>query len=90
MMWGMASSYVLTFIGYNAGPGRSRQWMNARGDPRGAETEAIVDWIERIPITETRLYILRVLENLQVYRALIHNKRTIELEADLARGNGSG
>jgi soluble lytic murein transglycosylase len=83
-------SYVLTFIGYNAGPGRARQWIDARGDPRGGQTEAIVDWIERIPITETRLYILRVLENLQVYRALIHNKRTIELEADLARGNGAG
>lgn len=83
-------SYVLTFIGYNAGPGRARQWMDARGDPRGGETEAIVDWIERIPITETRLYILRVLENLQVYRALIQNKRTIDIEADLARGNGAG
>lgn len=83
-------SYVLTFIGYNAGPGRARQWMDARGDPRGGHTDAIIDWIERIPITETRLYILRVLENLQVYRALIHNKRIIELEADLARGNGAG
>lgn len=83
-------SYVLTFIGYNAGPGRARQWMDARGDPRGGETEAIVDWIERIPITETRLYILRVLENLQVYRALIQNKRVIEIESDLARGNGAG
>ena len=83
-------SYVLTFIGYNAGPGRARQWMDARGDPRGAKTEAIIDWIERIPFTETRLYILRVLENLQVYRALIHNKRTIDIEVDLARGNGAG
>jgi soluble lytic murein transglycosylase len=83
-------SYVLTFIGYNAGPGRARQWMNARGDPRGGETEAIVDWIERIPITETRLYILRVLENLQVYRSLLTNKRVIEIETDLARGNGAG
>ncbi|HRF09790.1 MAG TPA: transglycosylase SLT domain-containing protein [Xanthobacteraceae bacterium] len=83
-------SYVLTFIGYNAGPGRSRQWMNQRGDPRGWQTDAIVDWIERIPITETRLYILRVLENLQVYRTLLTNKRTIEIEADLARGDGSG
>jgi soluble lytic murein transglycosylase len=83
-------SYVLTFIGYNAGPGRARQWMNARGDPRGAQTEAIVDWIERVPFTETRLYIMRVLENLQVYRALIHNKRTIDIETDLARGDGAG
>jgi soluble lytic murein transglycosylase len=83
-------SYVLTFIGYNAGPGRSRQWMNARGDPRGGQTEAIVDWIERIPITETRLYILRVLENLQVYRALLTNKRVIEIETDLARGQNAG
>jgi soluble lytic murein transglycosylase len=83
-------SYVLTFIGYNAGPGRARQWMDARGDPRGGKTEAIIDWIERIPITETRLYILRVLENLQVYRALIHNKRVIDLEDDLARGSSAG
>jgi soluble lytic murein transglycosylase len=83
-------SYVLTFIGYNAGPGRARQWMEARGDPRGGETEAIIDWIERIPITETRLYILRVLENLQVYRALLQNRRVIDIETDLARGNGAG
>jgi soluble lytic murein transglycosylase len=83
-------SYVLTFIGYNAGPGRARQWMEARGDPRGWQTDAIVDWVERIPITETRLYILRVLENLQVYRALLTQKRVIEIEADLARGNGAG
>jgi soluble lytic murein transglycosylase len=83
-------SYVLTFIGYNAGPGRARQWMDARGDPRGGQTEAIVDWIERIPITETRLYILRVLENLQVYRALIQNKRVIDIETDLARGSNAG
>lgn len=83
-------SYVLTFIGYNAGPGRARQWMEARGDPRGRQTEAIVDWIERIPITETRIYIMRVLENLQVYRALLDNKRTIDLETDLARGDGAG
>jgi soluble lytic murein transglycosylase len=83
-------SYVLTFIGYNAGPGRARQWMDARGDPRGWQTEAVVDWVERIPITETRLYILRVLENLQVYRALLTDKRVIEIEADLVRGNGAG
>ncbi len=83
-------SYVLTFIGYNAGPGRSRQWMNQRGDPRGQETEAIVDWIERIPFTETRLYVLRVLENLQVYRVLLTNKRAIDIETDLARGDSAG
>ncbi|MBX3514973.1 MAG: transglycosylase SLT domain-containing protein [Xanthobacteraceae bacterium] len=83
-------SYVLTFIGYNAGPGRSRQWMNARGDPRGGQTEAIVDWIERIPFTETRLYVLRVLENLQVYRALLTKKHIIEIETDLARGSNAG
>lgn len=83
-------SYVLTFIGYNAGPGRSNQWVAARGDPRGAETDAIVDWIERVPFTETRLYIQRVLENLQVYRSLLTNKRVIDIEADLARGNSAG
>lgn len=83
-------SYVLTFIGYNAGPGRAKQWMAARGDPRGKQIEAIVDWVERIPFTETRLYVMRVLENLQVYRALLSNKKVIELETDIARGNGNG
>ena len=61
-----AGSYVMTFAGYNAGRGRVRQWVAQHGDPRDPKIDA-VDWIERIPIAETRNYVQRVTENLQVY-----------------------
>jgi soluble lytic murein transglycosylase len=60
-------SYVLALAAYNAGPKRAREWLKAHGDPR-AGVEQAVDWIEMIPFEETRNYIQRVLENLQVYR----------------------
>ncbi len=43
-------------------------WIAAYGDPRKPGID-IVDWIERIPYSETRNYVQRVMENLQVYRA---------------------
>ena len=61
-------SYVLTFAGYNAGRGRVRQWVAQHGDPRDPKIDA-VDWVERIPMAETRNYVQRVMENLQVYAA---------------------
>jgi soluble lytic murein transglycosylase len=61
-------SYVMTFAGYNAGRGRVRQWVAQHGDPRDPKIDA-VDWVERIPIAETRNYVQRVMENLQVYAA---------------------
>lgn len=63
-----AGSYILTFAGYNAGRGRVRQWVAEHGDPRDPRVDA-VDWVERIPIAETRNYVQRVMENLQVYGA---------------------
>jgi soluble lytic murein transglycosylase len=60
-------SYILALAAYNAGPKRAREWLKAQGDPR-AGVEDAVDWIEMIPVEETRNYIQRVLENLQVYR----------------------
>ncbi len=56
--------------GYNAGPGRVTDWINANGDPAQAGGIDIVDWIELIPFSETRNYVQRVLENVVVYRAL--------------------
>ena len=48
---------------------RPRAGVDPRyGDPRGKDIEAVVDWIERIPFTETRSYVQRVMENYQVYK----------------------
>jgi soluble lytic murein transglycosylase len=60
-------SHIMTFAGYNAGRGRVRDWVKMYGDPRDSNVDA-VDWVERIPLSETRNYVQRVIENLQVYR----------------------
>src|ERR1700752_2733131 len=61
-------SYILTFAAYNAGGKRVKEWLDAYGDPRKAGVDP-VDWIERIPFSETRNYVQRVIENLNVYRS---------------------
>ena len=61
-------SFILTFAAYNAGGRAVHDWIAAYGDPRRPGID-IVDWIERIPYSETRNYVQRVMENLQVYRA---------------------
>lgn len=61
-------NFVLVSAAYNAGPSRPIQWMEERGDPRSAGMD-VVDWIEHIPFTETRNYVMRVMESLPVYRA---------------------
>ncbi len=61
-------SAAMIAAGYNAGPGRPRNWARDFGDPRTGQTD-IVDWIEMIPFTETRNYVMRVGESLPVYRA---------------------
>jgi soluble lytic murein transglycosylase len=71
-------SFILTFAGYNAGRGRVEQWMAQHGDPRDPKIDA-VDWVERIPFAETRNYVQRVMENLEVYRKRFgDNTATIE------------
>lgn len=81
-----AGSYIMTAAGYNAGPGRPARWIGDCGDPRSSFTDP-VDFIECVPFTETRDYIMRVMENMQVYRArLAGGTGPLTLSQDLKRG----
>jgi len=80
-------SYVLGLSSYNAGPGRSREWVNKFGDPRAADADPL-DWIERIPFLETREYVAKVLSNIQVYRARLGDEdNALQLDLDLYRAH---
>ncbi len=77
--------YILGLAGYNAGPGRAREWIAQFGDPRDPAVDPI-DWIERIPLQETREYVAKVLSNVQVYRARLGDGATaLQIERDLTR-----
>jgi soluble lytic murein transglycosylase-like protein len=79
-------SYIMAFAGYNAGRGRVQDWVAKHGDPRDPAIDA-VDWIERIPFAETRNYVQRVMENLQVYCARF-GTNTAAVEPNLHRATG--
>ncbi|PHQ71284.1 MAG: lytic murein transglycosylase [Sneathiella sp.] len=81
-------SYVLAIASYNAGPSRVRSWIKEWGDPRTGEID-MVDWIELIPISETRNYVQRVIENLQVYRQRLNRNRIslLQIDKDINRGS---
>jgi soluble lytic murein transglycosylase len=77
-------SYLLTFAAYNAGGKRVKEWIDAYGDPRRGDVDPI-DWVERIPISETRNYVQRVMENFVVYRAKFGEQSVRAPQMDLAR-----
>jgi soluble lytic murein transglycosylase len=86
---GFSGSYIMAAAGYNAGPARPPQWVAMCGDPRGAGTDPL-DFIECIPFSETRNYVMRVMENMQVYRARLNGGTgPLTLTADLKRGGYS-
>jgi soluble lytic murein transglycosylase len=79
-------SYIMALAAYNAGAGRVKQWVAQFGDPRDKKVDP-VDWIERIPFTETRDYVIKIMESAQVYRARLNaSGDTLRLVQDLHRG----
>ena len=77
-------SYILGIASYNAGPGTVRKWLNQFGSPPKT-LEGSINWIESIPFTETRNYVQRVLENVQVYRTFAQPEAPPTLDKDLVR-----
>jgi soluble lytic murein transglycosylase len=86
MVRNFSGSYIMAAAAYNAGPGRPAQWAGLCGDPRGASTDPL-DFIECIPFSETRNYVMRTLETTMVYRARLNGGVSpLTLSSDLKRG----
>jgi soluble lytic murein transglycosylase len=80
-------SYIMAAAAYNAGPGRPRQWVQTYGEMRETDLDTAIDWVEKIPFSETRNYVQRVMENIQVYRArLAGGSAPLKIADDLRRG----
>jgi soluble lytic murein transglycosylase len=83
--WG--GSLTLSMAAYNAGPTNAKKWITNNGDPRSPAIDPI-DWIEEIPFSETRNYLMRVLENTQVYRNRIAGRdQPLRILSDLYAPN---
>ena len=67
MLLRFGGSYEVALAAYNAGPNRVARWLTSMGDPRDGKVD-MVDWIEMIPLRETRNYVQRIMEGLGVYR----------------------
>ncbi len=86
MVSNFSGSYIMAAAAYNAGPGRPAAWVTQCGDPRGATTDPL-DFIECIPFSETRNYVMRTLETTMVYRARLNGGSTpLTLSRELKRG----
>ena len=81
---GFDGSYVLGIASYNAGPATVRRWTHDQGPPPKT-LDGTIDWIESIPFAETRNYVMRVLENTQVYRTLLTPEAPLKLSEDILR-----
>ena len=83
-------SMLLATVGYNAGPARPPQWIARCGDPRDGSVDP-VDFIECAPFTETRNYMMRVMENMAIYKARLNGGAApLTTSTDIARGVSAG
>jgi soluble lytic murein transglycosylase len=58
-----------------------KEWISRYGDPRDPKVDPI-DWVERIPFSETRNYVQRVIENLAVYRVRFDSSTAVVAKTD--------
>jgi soluble lytic murein transglycosylase len=82
LMTQYGGSYVLSVAAYNAGPGNVNKWLRANGDPRNRID--VLTWIEAIPLSETRNYVQRVLENAVVYGMLNPARAAVKTSTPLS------
>ncbi len=78
-----SGSYMLSVAAYNAGPGNVNKWLRNNGDPRAPGADVLA-WIEAIPLSETRGYVQRVLENAVVYDLLNPARAAVRGKAPLS------
>jgi soluble lytic murein transglycosylase len=77
-------SYILAAAAYNAGPHKVDKWLGKFGDPRQMrDMHRIIDWIELIPYYETRNYVQRIIEGLQIYSAIMNKDDRLRIHEDL-------
>ena len=70
--------YPFAIAAYNAGPNRVKIWKRKYGDPSKQEIDYI-DWIELIRFKETRNYVQRVIENINVYKYILNGNNPIKI-----------
>jgi soluble lytic murein transglycosylase len=70
--------YPFAIAAYNAGPNRVKTWRKINGDPSKGQL-SYVNWIELIRFKETRNYVQRVLENINVYKYML-SKEPVKID----------
>lgn len=74
-------SYIVALASYNTSGKNVDKWIESFGDPREIKSlNKVIDWLELVPFYETRNFIQRVLENIQVYKSILNNNNSLNLK----------